>query len=241
MKLDVSFKDNTSRLTAEFGEVKDISDGGYDRGFNAGFKDGYDKGETDGYKNGETDGYNKGFDEGKKASPAAALAKSIIERTIVEIFPSDIDELGLTFVGWSSFERCTTLKRFISTQEQKINTNNTAFDGCTALLEAHISNMMGSSTFSGCSKLQKVVLFGNSQFNWGVFQNCTSLKVIDCRTATGVPSVGNASQFNGVPSGCQFVVPDNLYDAWSTATNWVAFDNLVFVKASDYTEYEVVE
>ena len=65
-------------------------------------------------------GYEKGKAEGGDSSHIAALAKSIIDRTVTEVTPSDIDALGLTYVGWNAFSRCVQLKRFISTAEQNI-------------------------------------------------------------------------------------------------------------------------
>ena len=197
------------------------------------------------YNTGYGKGYNDGYDDGAASTSSAlaiAIAKNVIERTITEITPSDIDALGLTQVGWQSFSRCDTLKRFISTKEQNISVSNAAFDYCSALIEARIGNIIASSSFNGCAKLQKVVIYNNTQFQWGVFQNCKSLKVIDCRTATRVPYINAGSKvFEGVPTGCQFVVPDHLYDEWSNATNWVAYENIVITRASDYTEYEVIE
>ena len=200
----------------------------------------YDAGKNKGY----TDGYTEGYDDGAASTSSAlaiAVAKNVIERTITEITPSDIDALGLTKVGWQSFSRCDTLKRFISTKEQNISVSNSAFD-CSALIEARIGYIVGSSSFNGCAKLQKVVIYNNTQFPWGVFQNCSSLKVVDCRNITTIPSINaNANVFAQVPMGCQLVVPDHLYDTWSVATNWVAYENIVITRASDYTEYEVIE
>lgn len=197
------------------------------------------------YNTGYGKGYNDGYDDGAASTSSAlaiAFAKSVIERTITEITPSDIDALGLTNAGWHSFSRCDTLKRFISTKEQNISVSNSAFDCCSALIEARIGNITGSSSFNGCAKLQKVVIYNNTQFQWGVFQNCPSLKVVDCRNITTIPSINaNANVFARVPMGCQLVVPDHLYDEWSVATNWVAYENIVITRASDYTEYEVIE
>ena len=52
MKLDVTFKENKQRFDTSFGEVFNVSDGGYDRGYDAGYNQGY----TEGYTKGETVG-----------------------------------------------------------------------------------------------------------------------------------------------------------------------------------------
>ena len=220
--------------------------------YGKGHIDGYGAGDIVGYKrgytNGHSEGYEEGYDQGKAEGGASneripTLSKSIIDRTVEEITPSDIDAIGFKSVGWGGFLRCSKLKRFISTAEQNIQLGNFSFQHCSSLLEAHFCETSScTSAFDNCSKLQKVVIYGNSSFGWGFFNNCTSLKVIDYRIATTVPPIqANATQFNNVPDGCLLVVPDNLYDKWSTATNWVSFSNIVITKASDYTEYEVVE
>ncbi len=55
MKLDVMFQENKTSLKADFGEVNNISDGGYERGYASG----YDKGEAEGHKTGYAEGLSK--------------------------------------------------------------------------------------------------------------------------------------------------------------------------------------
>ena len=59
MKLDVKFAANDKVIKSNFGEIYEVSDGGYDRGYN----DGYKVGKEDGFGN----GYNLGYDEGMEA------------------------------------------------------------------------------------------------------------------------------------------------------------------------------
>ncbi len=58
MKCNVIFKENAQRLNASFGEIQEVTDGGFDKGYS----DGYDKGNQDGYGI----GFNSGINEGKK-------------------------------------------------------------------------------------------------------------------------------------------------------------------------------
>jgi hypothetical protein len=95
-----------------------------------------------------------------------------------------------------------------------------------------------SSMFWYCPNLTKVKLQGISKkltttSQW--FYECTSLELIDFRGATGVPKLSSTNAFTNVPSTCKIVIPDSLYDEWTTATNWVA-TNLVYVKESEYVE-----
>ena len=55
MKLDVKFVESNQSFKTEFGEVQNISDGGYERGYAAG----YAEGREDGYAVGYKDAYNE--------------------------------------------------------------------------------------------------------------------------------------------------------------------------------------
>jgi hypothetical protein len=86
MRLNVKFKESKQKFTPGFGEINNISDGGYERGYQAGYDQGYTdgfaegetKGKADGYKQGydvgiaegENSGYNKGYEAGYKAGYA---------------------------------------------------------------------------------------------------------------------------------------------------------------------------
>ena len=58
MRLNVKFKESRQSFNSKFGEVHNISDGGYERG--------YAEGETVGYNNGYTEGKEQGYTEGTK-------------------------------------------------------------------------------------------------------------------------------------------------------------------------------
>ena len=49
MKLDVKFVESNQSFKTGFGEVQNISDGGYERGYSAGYEDGHAAGYKDGY------------------------------------------------------------------------------------------------------------------------------------------------------------------------------------------------
>lgn len=59
MRLKVKFRELEQSFKVKFGEVHNISDGGYERG--------YAEGETKGFEKGYTEGKVKGYTEGKKA------------------------------------------------------------------------------------------------------------------------------------------------------------------------------
>ena len=59
MTQDVYFEEQEQTIHVDFGQIQDISDGGYDRG--------YAKGEADGYEKGHTEGLTEGVEQGEKA------------------------------------------------------------------------------------------------------------------------------------------------------------------------------
>lgn len=67
MKLDVKFAANDKVIKSNFGEIYEVSDGGYDKGYSEGYEigkeDGFDSGYNVGLKDGYTEGYNKAESE----------------------------------------------------------------------------------------------------------------------------------------------------------------------------------
>ena len=114
-----------------------------------------------------------------------------------------------------------------------------AFEECTNLTSVVIGDSVteiGDSMFSQCSNLTSIIM-GNSVSNIKsqAFFYCLSLKLIDFRRATSVPTVSEVATFQGVNKACQIVVPDSLYDTWVSATNWSTQASKI-IKASEYVE-----
>lgn len=63
MILEVTFEEQSASFDMQFGEINNVSDGGYERGYAEGSTDGYTKGHTDGVSEGYADGYSKGLAE----------------------------------------------------------------------------------------------------------------------------------------------------------------------------------
>lgn len=66
-----------------------------------------------------------------------------------------------------------------------------------------------------------------------VFNNCKSLKKLDFTNVTSIPTIDNVDFINGVPSDCEIVVPNDLYNTWITANVWSDISSYI-VKESDY-------
>lgn len=61
MKMNVTFQETDQSFKPDFGEVHNISDGGYERGYAAG----HEVGSTEGYAQGHAEGYDSGYEQGE--------------------------------------------------------------------------------------------------------------------------------------------------------------------------------
>ena len=116
---------------------------------------------------------------------------------------------------------------------------NYAFSYCRRLTSITIPDSVKtiqSWAFYYCDRLTSVKFMGQPPtIQSNTFYRCNSVAKYDFRGATSVPTL-SSTQSLGHASGCQIVVPDSLYDSWQQATNWVALTDVVWVKASEYTE-----
>ena len=140
------------------------------------------------------------------------------------------------------FGGCTNLTSVPLFDTSNVTDMYNMFGGCTNLTSvplldtSNVTNM--KRMFYGCRALTTVKLQGisskiTSSSNW--FYTCTSLELIDFRGATGVPTLSSTDAFTNVPSTCKVVIPDDLYDTWTNATNWSAI-SVTWVKESEYME-----
>ena len=74
MILEAKFEASDQIIKADFGNVQNVSDGGYERGYAEGEKVGYNKG----YTEGEQKGHESGYADGEQAATAAAEAHNAI-------------------------------------------------------------------------------------------------------------------------------------------------------------------
>lgn len=116
------------------------------------------------------------------------------------------------------FAYCTTVTEVILDCSSVNNVQN-MFNGCTNLYRAELQNIGGD-------------IMSNTT-NW--FKNCAGLGVLDFRTAVSVPNLTSTTAFSGAATGFDIIVPDNLYEEWSLATNWSSVE-ANWIRASEYTE-----
>lgn len=81
MRLDIKFEEQSKVLPIQFGEVHEVSDGGYDRGYadgeTAGYSNGYTEGEAAGIEQGYENGKSEGIEEGYATGKADGITEGI--------------------------------------------------------------------------------------------------------------------------------------------------------------------
>ena len=236
MIIDVAFQENNCTFDPNFGEVHNVSDGGYERGYAAGYEvgntDGYTKGHTEGVEQGYADGYNDGeadgFDNfvGERAFVLTGTATTVPDWGFQNINCAfEIDLPYVTELKGGSFYGC---KKLTKANLPLVTTNNAStFYGCTALTDINLPILpsVGSYTFRDCTSLE-MVDFPLAKDIWSyAFTGCTNLRKLVLRFPTGC-SLRDVNALTNTPieSGTGFVyVPDNLVEQYKAATNWSTY------------------
>ena len=145
---------------------------------------------------------------------------------------------SVTSIGSSTFSSCSSLTS-ITIPDSVTSIGSSAFYNCSSLTSITIPDSVtsiGSQAFWYCRDLTSVTYQGqvpNIQSN--TFASCTSITKYDFRNCTTIPTLSNINSL-GHASGCQIVLPDALYDTWTTSYVWSSLTRVTFVKASEYVE-----
>ena len=87
-----------------------------------------------------------------------------------------------------------------------------------------------SSCFTGCNLLEQIFFNGDiNTIKSSSFYGCTSLSQFDLRNNTAVPTLYSVAAL-GHASGCKIVIPNSLYDTWTTATNWSGLTDVQWIR-----------
>ena len=136
------------------------------------------------------------------------------------------------------FDQCFKLKR-VSLPKSVLTFYTACFQGCQCLQRICIPTnaSLGLQVLTGDYCLTKLkfknITFANNTQKQ--FSENIGMKVYDFTLCTSVPTLPNANAFASIPSDCQIVVPDSLYNSWITANNWSTLSSYI-IKASDYVE-----
>ena len=105
--------------------------------------------------------------------------------------------------------------------------SNYVFSSCRSLASITISDSVKSinmNDFDSCHSLASITIPSSvTSINNYAFQYCYGMRYYDFSACTSIPTLSNTNAFNGIPSDCQMLIPAELYDEWSAATNWTTY------------------
>lgn len=141
---------------------------------------------------------------------------------------------SVTSIGSLAFDSCYTLKSIVIPDSVTI-INEGGFRYCYTLKSVVIPNSVSifKDSFYECYSLVSIVIPDSVTINNYAFRMCYGMAFYDFRASTKVPTLSGTNAFQGIPSDCKIVVPDDLYDEWVAATNWSSFASKI-VKASEF-------
>ena len=225
MVVDIVFSESDQSFNCNFGEVTNLSDGGFEKGY----EDGYSKGKTEGYSNGYSEGHGEGYSLGTQIGYEQGLLESIA--TIDSMIDRSITSISsqATMVGRNALYSCASLVS--ASFPNAIEIYDNAFRDCSNLeyIDFPKAVRFYGYSFRDCKKLSRVDLPCAEIFYSNVFNGCSELQTLILR-ADKVCNLSNTAILGGtkIEGGTGFVyVPDNLVDSYKKANNWSTFANQI--------------
>ena len=215
MTFRVKFTEQSGSFRARFGEVQNISDGGYERGYAAGYENGYENGKNDSL----TEFIDKDYLVTGKAIQLEAWKYFSDTKITAVKFPYT------TRIGSSAFSNCSSL---VSAKFPLVTyVENNAFAGCSTLVSVYLPlvEVFGGSAFIDDTSLEAVDFPALDVIWERAFSGCTALKTVVLRL-NRVCQLKTADVFNNTPieNGTGYIyVPDNLVDQYKSANNWSTY------------------
>ena len=129
-------------------------------------------------------------------------------------------------IGGYAFLNCYSLAS-ITIPNGVTSISNHAFQYCYSLASITIPNgvtSISNNTFQYCNSLASITIpNGVTSISNNAFQYCYGMRYYDFSACTSIPSLSNTNAFGSTPSDCQILIPSDLYDEWSAATNWATY------------------
>ena len=257
MILEIEFEEDCETLNVEFGEVQDVSDGGYERGLaegesigyekghaegvTEGYDNGYAEGETDGYGKGyvtgETNGYNNGYNSGYVIGEEAGYQNGLstgqqLERE--EFWDNIFTSLNGNFTNAFS-ARAWTDETYNPTQDivcSKVSAvsvfNSSQITDTKVRVEVRVSS--ANTMFTGCSNLKTIPYLGffGVTSNSSIFTSCANLENITFGGEIQVAlSISAASKLTN--ESVQSII-DHLADLTGKTSAKISFHSTVISK-----------
>ena len=148
---------------------------------------------------------------------------------------------SVTAIDTNPFLDCKALEefngKFASADKLSLIVNgvlNTFAIG-SGVIEYNISsdvNIVGSSSFAGCTTLTKVTIPSSTTvIRAAAFSNCSNLASIYCQPTT--PPTGAERMFAGNATDCKIYVPTDSVDAYKAAQYWSDYADAIVAEGSD--------
>lgn len=142
---------------------------------------------------------------------------------------------SITSIGSYAFYYCYSLSSVVL--PSNVSTDDYAFGNCVTLSSVVIPEgviKFGGSMFYYCYSLSSIVFPSDiKSMSTQMFYNCYGMAYYDFRAVKKVPTMAYTNVFYNIPSDCKMIIPDELYDTWTTATNWASHASKM-VKASEF-------
>lgn len=140
----------------------------------------------------------------------------------------------------SMFYNCHA-KKIIMAKDATVSTNASlqdVFSGCICLEEVQlpdtITKFTSTNAFSGNTCLAYIKMPADLiEYNPNTWYRMYSLKVLDFRDSSAVPTLTNTFSVSTYPVLTYLVVPDALYEEWVATAKWVDMASKI-IKVSDY-------
>ena len=133
---------------------------------------------------------------------------------------------GVTSINNNAFYNCYSIES-VTIPDSVTSIYNFSFYNCYSLASMTIPDSVTSirsSGFYNCYSLASVTIpDGVTSIGTYAFGNCYGIRYYDFSACTAVPALSDTNAFNKIPSDCQMLIPTELYDEWSTATNWATY------------------
>ncbi len=139
----------------------------------------------------------------------------------------------VTTIGPNAFQQCAALAE-IDIPDNVLVVDEDAFSECTALTKATIGNgvtFIGDGAFEYCDALTQVTIGSSvAAIDRGAFSDCVGLASITSLNPEP-PACSSYVFYNVSKSTCVLYVPAGAAEAYSTASQWQAFLNIVEMDA----------
>ena len=216
MTFNMTFHELNQTLAVDFGEINNMSDGGFERGYEAGYKAGMEN-VPDLLEKVVTNTLNEYSNE-KLESIKPYTFRECTNLTSINL--PNVRTLGL-----QCFHTCTSLTEV---HMPKLTTMNAyAFTDCVnlKLVDFPILGYLQASSLQNCQSLESADFPNVNTMGNLVFSGCTNLTKLVLRN-NAVCSLSNVAAFSNTPiaNGTGYVyVPDDLVDSYKVARNWSTY------------------